>query len=57
MRPGTTYLTHVPFMRRSAQVQVGGSSVPQGYVTPLTDTSFELRLSNAPVRHVVDVAV
>lgn len=56
IRPDTTYRLSMPYVHNSfLPIKFNGADIQQQWTMPITDTRFELRLSNYPVRHVVEI--
>lgn len=56
IRPGTEYEVRLAYHRQGGATRLGGLEVNETYLETIRDDSFELVLSNLPVRHVVRVA-
>ena len=56
IHPGTTYEIHAPYtLPGGQQVLVEDRYYPKYFAESIPDRSFELRLSNSPVCHLVDI--
>ncbi|MBR2835540.1 MAG: hypothetical protein IKE43_07540 [Coriobacteriales bacterium] len=56
IHPGTEYEMHVPYSPPAGkQILINDKYYPISYCEPIKDTYFELRLSNSPICHLVDI--
>ena len=55
IRSGTEYEIHLAYRRQGGRVELNGEKVPEAYLMSMPDTSFELHLTNLPVRNVIYV--
>ncbi len=57
IRHHTEYQVHPAFRHQGATMQLGEVTLNESLLTPVTDARFQLVVSNAPVRHVINVTV
>lgn len=55
IRRGTEYLIHPGYVHQGGTTEYDGQEIQEAYLDPIHDESFELIVSNAPVRHVIQV--
>ena len=57
IRQGTEYLIHPGYVHQGGTTEYDGQEIQEAYLDPIRDKSFELIVSNAPVRHVIEVTI